>query len=65
MSKSTKAICRHLDVLGVVGVLVAILFFTAFFYNEDILDPVSTYFMGGGFSLLILSVMAFGFSKTY
>ena len=58
---NTLAISRHLNILGCLAMLIAIIFFIVFFRIEDVHD--ATYFIGGAFTFLIISILSFGFSK--
>lgn len=54
-------ISRHLNILGCLAILVAIIFFVVFFNIKEMMD--AAYFIGGAFTFLIISILSFGFSK--
>lgn len=54
-------ISRHLNILGGLAILVAIIFFVVFFNIKEMMD--AAYFIGGAFTFLIISILSFGFSK--
>jgi len=60
----TLILSRHLNILGCLAILVAILFFVVFFNNEEIHNN-AVYFIGSAFAFLNISVLSFGFSKTF
>ena len=56
------ALSRHLNILGCLAILVAIIFFIVFFNVEE-LHNNAVYFIGGAYTFLVISVLSFGFSK--
>lgn len=61
MNNNSPVLSRHLNIIGCLVALVAIIFFVVFFNIEDVHD--AAYFLGGAFTFLIVSILTFGFAK--
>lgn len=58
---NTPVLCRHLNILGGLVAMVAIVFLGVYFNTEA--GPESAYFLGGSFTCFVISILSFGFSK--
>ena len=57
----TPVLSRHLNILGSLVALVAVIFLVVYFNTEN--GPDSAYFLGGSFTCFVIAILSFGFSK--
>ena len=61
MNSKTPVLSKHLNVLGLLATLIAVVFLVVYFNIEEEID--GTYFLAGALTFFIISILSFGFSK--
>lgn len=61
MNRKTPALCNHLNILGLLASLVAIVFLVVYFNIEVEIEGM--YFLAAALTFFIISILSFGFAK--
>lgn len=61
MNGKAPVLCNHLNILGLLAALVAVVFLVVYFNVEEEIE--GTYFLAAALTFFVISILSFGFAK--